>query len=299
MSDGSGHLDVVVGVDGELSTWDALRWASNEAAMRNGTLTLVHIADETLTGPPDMPWAAYPSPSDIRREAQQEEGEKILAEARRIAGHIAHGRPLVVRTKFMFAQPMWALTDLSKEARLIVVGCGRKDAHARNPLGPISAGLVHHAHCPVAVVRDDGLSKRSVRQPVLVGVDGSPASELAMQIAFDEASQRGVDLIALHAWSDSEVSDVPSLETSALAGRASEILAERLAGWQEQYPDVVIHRSVVWDDPAGQLLDASRFAQLVVVGSHGRGAIAGTLLGSVSTAVVRKSCIPVIVARPR
>ena len=215
MWDGSGQLDVVVGVDGELSTWDAVRWACNEAALRNGTLTLVHIADETATRPPDMPWAGHRSPCDKRREAQEEEGAKILKEARRIAGHIAGGRPLVIRTEFMFAQPMWALVDLSKEARLMVVGSGRAGALARNPLGSISTGLVHRAHCPVAVVRDDALSKRAVHQPVLVGVDGSPTSELALHIGFEEASQRGVSLIALHAWSDSEVSDVPWTDSAA------------------------------------------------------------------------------------
>ena len=297
MPGGSGHLDVVVGVDGELSTWDAVRWASNEVAMRDGILTLVHVADETSTLPPDMPWSALPSPSDERREAQEVEGEKILQEARRIAGHVAGGRPLVIRTEFMFAQPVGALIEMSKEARLMVVGSARTGALARTPLGSVSTGLVHRAHCPVAVVRDDALSKRAVQQPVLVGVDGSPASELALQIAFDEASRRGVSLIALHAWSNSEVSDVPSLEWSALERRVNEILAERLAGWQELYPDVAIRRSVVWGHPARQLLDASQFAQLVVVGSHGRGAIAGMLLGSVSAAVVRESCVPVIVAR--
>jgi nucleotide-binding universal stress UspA family protein len=61
--------------------------------------------------------------------------------------------------------------------------------------------------------------------------------------------------------------------------------------------DVVIRRSVVWDHPARHLLDASQFAELIVVGSHGRGAIAGMLLGSVSAAVLRESGVPVIVAR--
>lgn len=295
----SGNLDVVVGVDDELSTWEAVRWAANEAAMRNGTLTVVYVADETQTLPPDMPRATHPSRSEERRQALAREAAKILAEAHRIAGHIAGDRPLVVRTETMFGQPMTALVDLSKQARLVVVGSGRKGALAQLPLGTISTGVVHHAHCPVAVIRDDGLSRDAIQRPVLVGIDGSRSSELATQIAFDEASQRGVDLIALHAWSESEVSDVSSLESSALERRASEILAERLAGRQEQYPDVIVHRSVVWGDPACQLLEASQLVQLVVVGSHGRGAIGRALLGSVSGAVVRKACVPVIVARSR
>jgi len=110
---------------------------------------------------------------------------------------------------------------------------------------------------------------------VLVGIDGSSVSELATEIAFDEASWRGVDLVALHAWSDAEVSGVPSLEWSPRQGAAEEILAERLAGWRERYPDVSVRHMVVWDQPARRHVEESESAQLVVVGSHGRGGFAG------------------------
>jgi len=132
---------------------------------------------------------------------------------------------------------------------------------------------------------------------VLVGIDGSPASELATAIAFDEASWRGVDLVALHTWSDAEVSEVSSPEWSAQQAAAEEPLAERITGWQDRYPDVSVEGVVVWDQPARRLLDQSESTQLVVVGSHGRGGFAGMLLGSVSTAVVHGARIPVIVAR--
>jgi nucleotide-binding universal stress UspA family protein len=179
-----------------------------------------------------------------------------------------------------------------------VVGCRGQEALQRNLLGSVSTGLIHHAHCPVAVIHDEAPILLGTSQlPVLVGIDGSPASELATAIALDEASFRGVDLLAVHAWTDSDTSRVLSKQWSTLQSRAAEILAERLAGWQERYPDVTVHRRLVFDRPARNLIEASESAQLVVVGSHGRGGFAGMLIGSVSAAVVHAARIPVIVAR--
>jgi nucleotide-binding universal stress UspA family protein len=131
-----------------------------------------------------------------------------------------------------------------------------------------------------------------------LGIDGSIASEAATALAFDEASRRGVDLVALHAWSDV---GIPPLFINDwwydLQTEARELLAERLAGWQEKYPDVHVDRRIVCDVPAHALVAESRVAQLVVVGSHGRGGFAGMLLGSVGAAVAHASDAPVIVVR--
>ncbi len=129
-----------------------------------------------------------------------------------------------------------------------------------------------------------------------VGIDGSPASEFATAIAFDEASRRGVELVAVHTWmnnSDFAVDVAPD----GLTEQADEELAQRLAGWCERYPDVTVRRVVGQDNPAHHLVQESRRAQLLVVGSHGRGGFAGLLMGSVSWAVAQAARIPVIVAR--
>jgi nucleotide-binding universal stress UspA family protein len=94
------------------------------------------------------------------------------------------------------------------------------------------------------------------------------------------------------------VLELPGFDWQLVQEEAERSLAESLAGWQERYPDVTVHRLLVSDRPARQLIQESESAQLVVVGSHGRGGIARTLLGSVSNAVLHSVRMPVIVARP-
>ncbi|MDT5138748.1 MAG: hypothetical protein QOD58_3010 [Mycobacterium sp.] len=85
---------------------------------------------------------------------------------------------------------------------MIVVGSQGLGALGRLLLGSVSTGLVHHAHCPVAVIHSGQSVSPDLNSPVLLGIDGSPAADSATALAFDEASRRGVELVALHAWSD-------------------------------------------------------------------------------------------------
>ncbi|OBI40255.1 universal stress protein UspA [Mycobacterium kyorinense] len=292
-------LDIIVGVDGSSTSDSAVRWAAHEARMRKVPLVLVHVVVTPAWGP--APWllstAPLPLPAEEDR-ALDESGRKIIADAIKIVEDNSHGALPQIKSELFYSVPVSTLVDLSKKAQLAVVGSRGQHALHRLLLGSVSTGLVHHAHCPVAVIHDEipSAPDRS-KLPVVVGVDGSPASELATEIAFDEASRRGVDLVALHAWSDADVSGVSSIEWSAQQAIPQETLAERLAGWRERYPDVVVHPRIAWDKPARHLLDESESAQLVVVGSHGRGGFTGMLLGSVSTAVVQAARVPVIVAR--
>jgi nucleotide-binding universal stress UspA family protein len=293
MSGRSDHSGIVVGVDGSPCSTAAVRWAAREAAMRNVGLTVVHATAAPVAGSPVV-WPE-PIPSEVTRQ-QQLHAEQLIDDAIKTAKDTAEG----VRTdsELFFSGPVLTLVDLSKKAQMIVVGCRGRGGLHRVPLGSVSAGLIHHARCPVAVIHDEAAEQeQSVRPPVVVGVDGSPASESATAIAFDEASWRGVDLVALHASCDTDMFGIHALEWAAVESTAHEALAERLAGWQERYPDVTVRRVVVLDRPAHHLLEQSESAQLVVVGSHGLGGFAGMLLGSVSTAVAQAAHVPVIVAR--
>jgi nucleotide-binding universal stress UspA family protein len=289
MSSRSQYAGIVAGVDESASSMMAVRWAAREAVMRNVSLTVVHVSSPLAICPP------VPIPAELHRK-HGEDARKIVADAIKAAQDSVHdGNPPEIDSHLFVAAPVPALVELSKEARMMVVGCRGQDAVQRVLLGSVSTGLVHHAHCPVAVIHDEApILLQPSQLPVLVGIDGSPASQLATAIAFDEASFRRVTLVALHAYSDADASTAPFMESRPAAEKT---LAEGLAGFQERYPDVTVRHRIVFDHPARRLLDESESAQLVVVGSHGRGGFAGMVLGSVSTAVVHAARIPVIVAR--
>lgn len=285
---------IIVAVDGSPTSKTAVEWAARDAGLRHAPLMLVHVLPIPVVG-------MWPAPSSTEAYATWREtrGREILDESRHIVdGVLLELGPVSVEQETFVGSVIPALVDLSKDAAMVVVGCRGEGGLARLLLGSVSAGLAHHAHCPVAVIHDERALDRAAREaPVLLGVDGSSASEQATAIAFDEASQRGVGLIALHSWADYGSFPLPEGEWETQLEIGRETLAERLAGWQERYPDVSVDRRLVHGDPASQLVSVSDSAQLTVVGSHGRGGFAGMLLGSVSSTVVQTARTPVIVAR--
>jgi nucleotide-binding universal stress UspA family protein len=283
---------IIVGVDGSPESDAAIRWAAHDAALRGLPLTLVYVES-----PAPATWAQAPALAQSPEE-QHTENRGLLDHASMIA-RAAVATQIVVNSELLPpSAPIPTLVDLSTDAALIVVGSRGRGALSRSVLGSVSAGLIRHAHCPVALIRDDDpQTPHPAEGPVLVGIDGSTA-ELATALAFEEASLRQTSLIALHAWNDIDMDSIPGYDWSPTTTKEDQLLSRVLADWPERYPDVTVEKRLVSDRAAHALVDASESAQLVVVGTHGSGALAGMLLGSVSNAVVQAVHTPVIVARP-
>jgi nucleotide-binding universal stress UspA family protein len=167
-------------------------------------------------------------------------------------------------------------------------------------LGSVGVAVTAHAHCPVVVVRGHLPAQTSL--PIWVGVDGSPESDLAAGFAFDEAARRGVPVAAIHAWEPPPAprrNTVPPLSYDAALIEVAErqLLDEDLASWRDKYPKVAVTTTVVPGQPGQALVEVSRHAQLVVVGSRGRGGFRGLLLGSVSQQLLHHAACPVAVVR--
>ncbi|MCE5289459.1 MAG: universal stress protein [Nocardiaceae bacterium] len=285
------NAPIIVAVDGSESSNAAVRWAAQDAALRAAPLRLVFVFDIAQYFVPGYGYVAS--------TADYEEGwHEVLAAATELAKQTAASiRPIEIESSVIEGRVATALIAESKDARLLVVGNRGHGTVSRAVLGSVSSAVTRHAHCPVAVIQAGTPPRDLDKLPIVVGVDGTANSEPAIKTAFEEASRRRVPLVAVHAWSDVSESLTYSLDWSAAETAEYAALAESLAGWQEQFPDVPVRQAVVKDRPAHNLLELSADAQLIVVGSHGRGGFAGMVLGSTSQALLQSVACPIIVVR--
>ncbi len=292
MAEGAGKYGVLICVDGSAASEAAVTWGTREAIMHRLPVTLMHAVAPIVVG-----WPVGQLYADMP-DRQRDQARQVIDQARKAltAGRDGAEAP-ETHTETVYSNVVPALVEASGDAWMVVAGSHGVGAMGRLLLGSVTTGLVHHAHCPVAVVHQEPGVTPDPGAPVLLGIDGSPASEAATALAFDEASRRGVELVALHVWSDVGVFPILGMDWHDRENEGQEILAERLAGWQEQYPDVHVQRLLYCDKPSYWLIEESKRAQLVVVGSHGRGGFPGMLLGSVGSAVVQSAKVPVIVVR--
>lgn len=279
---------VVVGVDGSQSSIVAVEAAAREASLRGVRLRVLHAYTPVAVLQPAV---AVPL-EELRAAAEQ-----IAADAAACARVVEP--ELDVTVEAQPGEPLAVLEEESRRTDLVVVGNRGRNAFTGLLLGSTSVQLAAHAHCPVMVTRD----RWEPAGPVVLGVDGSTAGGPAVDFAFAEAALRRVPLLAVHAWTPwnteapppDDPADAYAAKPGALAAQEERLLAETLAGRCEAYPDVKVEHRPVRDDTREALIEASQGAQLVVVGSRGRGGFTGLLLGSVSQAVLHHAHCSVVV----
>ncbi|GAA4880777.1 universal stress protein [Actinomycetospora straminea] len=264
---------VVVGVDGDPGTLRAVGWAAREADRRRLPLDLVQVLP-----PSDR------DPDELR--APTGRAMSLLGQARRIAEAAAPG--LAPRLSVVDGVAGPALVAVSRRAHLLVVGTRHLDGALDLTLGRTLVHTMGRSACPVVVVGPRWDPDERHEGPVLVGVDGSPESHGAVAFATDVADRWHARLTA--------VGVAPRHDADADADERRRVLAEARAGLATRYPGVRLHEVLDRGDPGEELLREARDgAALVVLGCRGRGALAGTLVGSTSQRVVRAAPCPVAV----
>jgi len=283
---------VLVGYDGSTGARAALDWALAEAAWLGAPVHVRYVYEWVSQAGAFAPVPPRTGP-DARAEARS-----VVDEA--VAAARASYPELDVGGDVVDGSAAGVLCDASRSARLVVLGHSGLGGFSGLLLGSVGVAVTAHAHCPVVVVR--GRLPVDTSLPVWVGVDGSRESQLAVGFAFDTAARRCVPVAAIHAWDAPPVprrNTVPPLSYDPRAIEAAErsLLDEELASWRDKYPEVTVTTSIVPARPGQALVDVSRRAQLVVVGSRGRGGFRGLLLGSVSQQLLHHAACPVAVVR--
>ena len=279
---------IIVGYDGSASASAAVEWAVAEATRTGTPLLLTYAFDWTI-----VPAVLSPGPATWPDTTARHDAETMIDDAVAEAARSYPG--LTVTGTLLDGSPAVVLQEQSRHASLVVLGNRGHGGFADLLVGSTSVAVSTHAHCPVVVVRGD---EQRPGAHVLAGVDGSPCSLLALQYALEQAADRGVPLHVIRAWTPPTPRwSPPNLDQRDITAAEKAALDELLASWREKYPDVEVTTEVVADNPSRVLAKASRHAQLVVIGSRGRGGFRGLLLGSVSQQLLHHSHCPVAVIR--
>jgi nucleotide-binding universal stress UspA family protein len=286
------NTPVVVGIDGSERGLTAVRVAADEAARRHRGLRIVHALIWVPAGMEMDPAAVPPVHRSYWTRA-----EGFVTEALKAVGERAPG--VEVTAEVIPGSAAKILVAASHRAALLVIGDRGLGNVAELMLGSVALQTATHGRCPVLVTR--GTPRET--GPVVVGADGSAVSADALLFAAEEASMRGVELVAMTAWNgwdNTELNAELPIDFDTWSGEDEQrrVLSEAVAGIATKYPDLPVRQQVINGSPRSNLIAWSRTAQLVVVGSRGHGGFAGLLLGSVGQHLLHHSECPVALVRP-
>jgi len=278
----------IVGIDGSDAAVDALRWAVGNGGGRDVDITAVgafHVPAIMAVftakrgfGVDELGMAATAG-HDVDVAIESAGGADVHAS---VVASVVEG------------QAQHVLVDSSVEADLLVIGRTGSGELRHHLLGSVSQYCVTHSHAPVVVVPAGAAPSSS---SIVVGFDGSDHAGEALRWALDfaggAARVRVVAAIEVAPWIDVDLS-------RERFGNEIEQEEQRVVAALDAIdPDRRAERSIVMAGPRQALADAQDGADLVVVGSRGRGVIAAGLLGSVSTWLIHDASLPVVIVPSR
>ncbi|MEU8226144.1 universal stress protein [Kribbella sp. NPDC048915] len=282
---------IIAGYDGSTGSQDALQWATAAAVRAMAPLLIVEAFELVIT---TRPTPGHVVPLEALRMARQN-GLNAVAESVRL-----HHPELTVETKLVGGPAARALLEAAEDARMIVLGSRGLGGWSGLLVGSVAVQVTTHAQCPVVVVPHDYRRAARPTPTVVVGVDGSKASARAIDFAFDQAEALHAEVVAVHAWTSpyltyADGASMLQFDEQKIKDEARLLVAESVAGAAADHPDVRWTTELASGSAARALLQRTESADLVVVGSRGRGGFTGLLLGSVGQSVLHHAHCPIAV----
>jgi nucleotide-binding universal stress UspA family protein len=283
---------IVVGVDGSEHAAAALRWAQREAEVHGHDLTAL------------LAWSLFNqvhAGRDVTFDPDYGQADAAAALSATIEGAVGSDAAARIRQIAVCDLPAAALLDATRDADLLVLGPRGLGQLRELLLGSVTQACLHHAVCPVAIVRtaDEGPAPRDLGR-IVVGIDGSELSTRALRWAIDEGRAHAATVEAVHAWHVpyAVASTAAAVQPALFEDSARELLDRSVEAASGDVTDVRVERVLVGGSAADAILDAAKRADAVVVGSRGVGGFRGLLLGSVSHQVAHHAPCPVVVVPP-
>ncbi|MEV7011396.1 universal stress protein [Streptosporangium sp. NPDC051022] len=281
---------IVAGTDGSPSANAAVDWAADDAARKDVPLRIVCVREPWAS---DLPFRGVSGMENALREHCDE----VLAAAARRARERAP--QIGVRTAQVIGAVTERLKSETESADTLVLGSRGMGGFAGLVLGSVGLGVAGHADCPVVIVRQ---APHAVYGEIVAGYDGSAHGDAILEYAFEQARLRGARLRVVYAWQAptfaSHAAGYTDLLSETFEGEAR-TARQRLAPWRDKHPDVHVAETMLCGHPVPALVDASRAADLLVVGSRGLRGLRAAALGSVSHGVLHRAHCPVAVVPSR
>jgi nucleotide-binding universal stress UspA family protein len=278
---------VVVGCDSSWESQNAVAAATREASRRGADLVLLALAEHRPFWPDSLAWVA-------RAEAESTQDAETAAD-RALVRAVGTLPSVVIRTAIVPEPDSLELEAVAQDAGLLVLGRRGDGGQVAFSLGSTSAELARRFHCPLLVVNDQG--GESQRRPsgpdpaVVVGMDIHGVTEAVLAVAVAEAVIRDLPLVVVHALPRGKDAD------RAAIGEGWRKCREALRG--ANLPAGVPNRLVITqDDPVPALLHRVGQSDLLVIGTHGHGRLAGLIDGSVSRAILDQMTCDVMLVPP-